>query len=184
MRKLGLCCLMAAMTISITACGKSEPASTSPAPITQSEPKKEHEQKAPVPQKEPEQKVPDWKSSIDEIAKSDKTPTEKFDEVTILARKYKPDDKELKEFEAYIINEYKNKKYLNDITNHSYMLSNIFRATVVERHYNDKEKKPIDSFSFDFIQNSKYTYRGVDKVDSESVKSNEKQMDKALKQIK
>lgn len=184
MRKLGLYCLMAAMTISIAACGKSEPASTAPAPITQSGPKKEPEQKAPVPQKEPEQKAPDWKSSIDEIAKSDKTPTEKFDAVSSLAKNYKPTDKELKDFESYIISEYKNKKYLSDIKNHVYMLSNIFQATVVERHYDDKDKKPIDAFALDFIQNSKYTYRGAEKVDGDSVKKNEKQMDKALTQIK
>jgi len=42
----------------------------------------------------------------------------------------------------------------------------------------------MKDFAFDYLQNMKYTYRGADTVDSESVKSNEEQMNKALKEIK
>ncbi|RAV18847.1 hypothetical protein [Paenibacillus contaminans] len=126
----------------------------------------------------------DWKKEIGVIAKTEKSTTEKFDEVTKLARSYKSDQSELKEFESFIVSEFKNGSYLKDTKNHEYMLNNIFKATVVERHYDDKEKKPIDSFALDFIQNSKYTYRGVETIDSDSVKSNEDQMKKSMAQIK
>ncbi|WP_284641170.1 hypothetical protein [Paenibacillus silviterrae] len=125
-----------------------------------------------------------WKGSLTEIANSSKTATEKFDEVTKLARAYKASDAEITAYEAYILSEYKNKTYLSDISNHVYMLTNVFKATVVERHYADKDKKPIDSFALDFLQNTKYTYRGTETVGSDSVKSNEKQMDKAILNIK
>ncbi len=42
------------------------------------------------------------------------------------------------------------------------------------------EQKPMDSFAFDFLQNSKYSYRKVENMTSESILSNEEQMDKAL----
>lgn len=42
----------------------------------------------------------------------------------------------------------------------------------------------MDSFAFDFLQNSKYNYRGVENITSESTLMNEEQMDKALDEIK
>ncbi|CDN41255.1 hypothetical protein BN871_AD_00100 [Paenibacillus sp. P22] len=68
--------------------------------------------------------------------------------------------------------------------NDSYMLTNIFKSVVIEKHYDDAKATPIDRFAFDFYQNTKYTYRGADAVDSDSVKSNEEQMDKSLSKIK
>jgi hypothetical protein len=124
-----------------------------------------------------------WESDVDEIAKSKKTETEKFDEISKLARIYQPSQQELKDFESIIIAEFKNGKYLKDVKNHKYMLSNVFRSTVVERQYDDKEKQPIDAFALDFLQNTKNTYRG-EAVSSASVKSNEEQMKKTLAQIK
>lgn len=138
----------------------------------------------PAPTPTPALAVTDWKSEVDKIAKSEKTTTQKFDEVTKLARAYKADEKELKEFETYIIDEFKSKRYLKDIKNDSYMLTNIFKSTVVERNYDDKKEVPIDAFAFDFLQNTKYTYRGADAVDSQSVKSNESQMNKSLQKMK
>ena len=44
----------------------------------------------------------------------------------------------------------------------------------------DTEHKPMDSFAFDFLQNSKYSYRKVENMTSESILSNEEQMDKSL----
>ncbi|WP_052350318.1 hypothetical protein [Paenibacillus gorillae] len=126
----------------------------------------------------------DWNAQVKTIATKDASTTEKFDEVTMLARKYTVRKEQLKEFEKYILDEYKQGNYLKDISNDEYMLSNIFISTVVERHYDDKDALPIDRFAFDFLQNTKYTYRGADTVDSDSVKSNEEQMNKAIESIK
>jgi hypothetical protein len=119
-----------------------------------------------------------WEVKVKDVAASSGTETEKFDEISKFAKDYKPTEQEVKDFENYIIQEYKNKKYLMDISNHEYMLGNIFKAQVVEQYYNNGE--PVKDFAFDFWQNSKYTYRGVDSPDSTPVKANEDQMDKAL----
>ncbi|MGF7049099.1 hypothetical protein J2T13_003607 [Paenibacillus sp. DS2015] len=126
----------------------------------------------------------DWKSSVATIAKSDKTETEKFDEVNVLAKSYVPNEGEIKEFEDYIVKEFNDGTYLSDIKNHEYMLTNIFKANIVEQHYDDSENNPIVKFAYDFWQNTKYTYRGADTVDSDAVKSNESQMTKSLAKIK
>jgi hypothetical protein len=127
----------------------------------------------------------DWQAQLKDIAKSDGTPTEKATNVELLARQYVKTvvADEVSEFANYIVSEYKNKNYLHDITDSAYMLTNIFKSVVVEKYYDDKDQQPIDNFAFDFYQNTKYTYRGADAIDSDSVKSNEKQMDKALKKI-
>ncbi|MFP7493414.1 hypothetical protein SFC66_06450 [Terribacillus saccharophilus] len=125
----------------------------------------------------------DWETQVTDIANGNGSETEKFDQVSLLAMDYSPTNEELETFGDDIVNEYKNGTYLSDITNHEYMLKNIFKAQVVDSAFEDNEQKPLDSFAFDFLQNSKYTYRGVDAVDSQSVQSNEKQMDDALAQI-
>jgi hypothetical protein len=122
-----------------------------------------------------------WEEKVKEVAASDGTETEKFDEISKFAKDYKPTNQEVKEFEEYIVQEYKNGKYIMDISNHEYMLGNIFKAQVVEQYY--YEGVPMKDFAFDFWQNSKYTYRGVDAPDSTPVKSNEEQMDKALAEM-
>jgi hypothetical protein len=124
-----------------------------------------------------------WKNGIVEVANSQKSETEKFDEVTKLARAYKPDDATLKSFESFIVAEFKSGAYLKNTKNHEYMLSNVFKSTAIERHYDDKLKQPIDTFALDFLQNTKYTYRG-ESATSDSVKSNESQMKKTLEKIK
>jgi len=120
----------------------------------------------------------DWKIQVKEIADSNKTETEKFDEVSTLASEYTLTDQESKEFEDYIVNEYKTKKYLKDIHNDEYMLTNIFKSTAVEAHYSSSA--PIKEFAFDFLQNTKYTYRGAEVVGSQFVLANEKQMNDSL----
>lgn len=119
-----------------------------------------------------------WQEQVKKIAATNSTETEKHDEVMMFAKDYKPSEAELSEFEAFIVEEFKSGKYLSDITNHEYMLSNLFKSRVVELA--NKEESPMRDFAFDFLQNTKYTYRGVDAVDSSSVKSNEEQMQKAL----
>lgn len=124
-----------------------------------------------------------WADEVKRIAASEKTETQKFDEVMALAKKHKPTKDELAEFEDYIVNEFLSGRYLADPKNHEYMLGNIFRAAVINEQYDDRDQVPIDEFAFDFWQNTKYVYRGVDSIDSPSVKSNERQMEKALKKM-
>jgi hypothetical protein len=126
----------------------------------------------------------EWEETIKEIASTDKTTTEKFDEASAYANDYNITDEELAAFEDFIINEFTSGNYLADLENHEYMLSNIFKAHVIERKYDDNEQEPIDQFAFDFLQNAKYTYRGVDVVDSESVLSNEEQMNEIVSELK
>jgi hypothetical protein len=64
-----------------------------------------------------------------------------------------------------------NRKNSKPIKNNEYMLTNIFKSAVVESSYDAREMMPIDDFAFDFWQNTKYTYRGVDSLDSDAVKS-------------
>ncbi|GGN96374.1 hypothetical protein [Saccharibacillus kuerlensis] len=122
----------------------------------------------------------DWKSEIDKIASSNGSPTEKSDAAEALAKHYKSDAAESKEFETYIIDEFESGKYLTGLSDPKYALANIFKASVIE---NQNVNKPIGDFAFDFYQNSKYVYRGVDAPDSDAVKSNEEQMNKALAKI-
>lgn len=124
----------------------------------------------------------DWNAQIKKIADSDKTETEKFDEVSKLAMDYSLSDQELKEFEDYIVNEYKTNNYLKDIHNDEYMLTNIFKSTAIDEHYSSST--PIKEFAFDFLQNTKYTYRGAEVVGSQFVLANEKQMNDSLALMK
>ena len=121
-----------------------------------------------------------WEDKVKEVAASKGTESEKFEAISAFVKNYQPTQDEIKEFGDYIVKEYKDKKYIMDITNHEYMLGNIFKAAIVEKHSNDVNMK---NFAYDFWQNSKYNYRKVDTMTSESTLSNEKQMDKALKQM-
>lgn len=122
-----------------------------------------------------------WEVKVEEIASSDETESNKFDSVEKYARDYNPTKEEISGFEDYIIKEYKDKKYIVDISNHEYMLKNIFKSVVIERYYD--EKNSMKDFAFDFYQNSKYNYRGVDTIESEATIANENQMDRALKEM-
>ncbi|MGC8230868.1 hypothetical protein ACP2W0_17920 [Pseudobacillus badius] len=123
-----------------------------------------------------------WQSKIQEVAASSKTKTEKLNEVSFYAQGYKASGSERTEFENHIVNEYKTGKYLADIENDEYMLTNLFKARVVDTHYNHQGQKntPIALFALDFWQNTKYTYQRILDADSHEVQANEEQMDKAL----
>lgn len=123
-----------------------------------------------------------WKEEINKIAKLNGSPTEKYDAVMIFAKDYQTNEKEVKGFTKEILKEYKTKKYDADITNDQYMLTNIFKANVINR-YIGKVNTPQNDFAFDFYQNTKYLYRGVDKTGSDAVRANERQMEKALKSL-
>ena len=122
-----------------------------------------------------------WDSSIKRIAKSDSTATEKADAVEALARAYKPSELELLDFNSSIVEEYTSQNYLANLEDAEYMLTNIFKAVVVQNNHKDGE--PIKDFALDFYQNTKYTFRGAETPDSDAIKANEEQMNKALKKI-
>ncbi|WP_410985917.1 hypothetical protein [Bacillus paranthracis] len=121
-----------------------------------------------------------WEEKIKEVASSDKNPTEKFDEVSKYAQGYKPSKDEVKQFSDEIIKEYKDKNYIKEVSNHEYMLKNLFKSEVVNKNASDKNLK---DFAFDFWQNSKYNYRGVENATSSATQANERQMDKALNKM-
>ncbi|MDA1823915.1 hypothetical protein [Bacillus cereus group sp. BY2-1LC] len=121
-----------------------------------------------------------WDEKIKEVASSDKNPNEKFDEISKYAHDYKPSKDEVKQFGDDIIKEYKDKNYIKDVANHEYMLTNIFKSQVVDKNASDK---PLKDFAFDFWQNSKYNYRGVENATSSATQANERQMDKALNKM-
>lgn len=122
-----------------------------------------------------------WDSSLKRIAKSDATPTEKADAAEALARAYKPSELELLDFNSSIVEEYTSQNYLANLEDAEYMLTNIFKAVVVQNNHKDGE--PIKNFAVDFYQNTKYTFRGAETPDSAAIKANEEQMNKALKKI-
>ena len=122
-----------------------------------------------------------WESAIQQIAATDTEATQKADAAEVLAKSYTPSAVELKDFESQIVEEYTAGNYLAHSGDGEYMLTNLFKATVVERNHPDGEA--IKQFAFDFYQNTKNVFRGVDAVDSEAVQSNETQMDKALSEI-
>ncbi|MGE7929254.1 hypothetical protein [Lysinibacillus xylanilyticus] len=143
-------------------------------------PNEKHEEK-PVAKVESTEDVT-WLEKVKEVASLNSTPQKKFDTIEAYAKKYPVTKAEIKEFEDYIVAEYKNKKYLADVQNNEYMLANIFKAYVVNRYYGEEET-PINDFVFGFYQNSNYTFKGLESINSNAIKHNERQMDKALTAI-
>ncbi|EJS72891.1 hypothetical protein [Bacillus cereus] len=121
-----------------------------------------------------------WEEKVKEVSSGSGTTTEKFDELSKYAHDYKPSKDEIKQFGDDIIKEYKDKNYIKDVSNHEYMLTNIFKSQVVDRNASEK---PLKDFAFDFWQNSKYNYRGVENATSSATQANERQMDKALSKM-
>ncbi|OWA36792.1 hypothetical protein B9G55_01550 [Saccharibacillus sp. O16] len=123
----------------------------------------------------------DWQAEIEKIASSDSSATEKADAAALLKNKVTIGVDEEKEFREDIIAEYKSGRYLSTTHDDLYPLMNIFKASLVEDR---SEGMPIGDFAFDFLQNTQYVYRGAETPESDSVKSNEEQMDKALAKMK
>ncbi|MFD5260691.1 hypothetical protein ACFWJC_07730 [Bacillus wiedmannii] len=121
-----------------------------------------------------------WEEKVKEVSSGSGTTTEKFDEISKYAHDYKPSQDEIKQFGDDIIKEYKNKNYIKDVANHEYMLTNIFKSQIVDKNASDKNLK---DFAFDFWQNSKYNYRGVENATSSATQANERQMDKSLNKM-
>lgn len=117
-----------------------------------------------------------WQEEITKLASNADSPADKFYALEKLLMEYKATNAEVKEFSTYIVDDYKSGSYLSGIDNHERMLSNIFKSYYVEKN----SEGALKDFASDYFQNMKYTYRGVDTVDSEAVKSNEEQMNEAI----
>ena len=167
--------LVLALVLFLTACGSNEESEPVIEDTPVVEPIAEESEVA-----ETEPVVLSWNDQIKQIASNDDVTADKFYSLELYMMEYDATVEEVEQFKNDIINEYKAKTYLNDITNHEFMLTNIFKSYLVEQN-NDGVVK---DFAFDYFQNLKFTYRGVDAVDSETVKSNETQMDSNLAEIK
>lgn len=117
-----------------------------------------------------------WLDEINAIANSSDSNSDKFYALEKVMLAYEAKENEVTQFESEIVTDYKNSTYLNELDNHERMLSNIFKSYVVEQNTDGS----IKDFAFDYHQNLKYVYRGAEAPDSEAVKSNEEQMNKAL----
>ena len=120
-----------------------------------------------------------WKNKIEEIANSSDVVADKYYSIEKYMMDYEADESEVKQFADDIIADYESGSYLSEKDNHERMLTNIFKSYIVERNADGSMK----DFAFDYHQNLKYVYRGVDASDSDEVKSNEGQMDKALVEL-
>ncbi|MDN4495491.1 hypothetical protein [Ureibacillus aquaedulcis] len=120
-----------------------------------------------------------WARKIHEIAATEQSPSDKFYELEGILLEYEPSEEKVEQFKTDIVEDYKSGTYLDELDNHERMLTNIFKSYFVEKNNNGA----IKEFAFDYNQNLKYAYRGVDSPDSDAVKSNEAQMDKVLPEI-
>ncbi|MCY1690704.1 hypothetical protein OVA29_08540 [Exiguobacterium sp. SL14] len=126
------------------------------------------------------QKAPetiDWKSEVQKLADGDGSPTEKHDATYMLVKQANLSKKEIILFEKELVKDYKSGNYLS-FKDDQTALMRIFKSVAIEKNTDNAAMK---SFSFDFYQNVKYVYRGVESPTSEAVKSNEDQMNDALK---
>lgn len=119
-----------------------------------------------------------WKKEIKEISKSGDVESDKYNALEMFLVTYEATEDETKQFAKDIVKDYKSGKYLEG-TDYEKLVK-IFKSYVVQKNANGSVKE----FAFDYFQNQKYVYRGVDQPDSSAVQSNERQMNKALKNIK
>lgn len=120
-----------------------------------------------------------WNESLEEIINSSDAPSDKFYTLEKVMMDAEVTEAEVESFKQDILTAYKEKTYLAEPTNDSVMLNYIFKSYMVEQNETDAWK----DFAFDFHQNVKYVYRGVDGPESEAVKANEAQMDKVINNL-
>lgn len=154
----------------LTACGEEKAAPKEEAPASE---------QAEVKEEPVTMETLKWQEEIKKLATNSDTASDKFYALEKFLMAYEPTETEVKEFSTYILNDYKSGNYLSEIRNHERMLANILKSYFVEKNSDGALK----DFAFDYFQNMKYTYRGVDTVDSEAVKSNEDKMNKALEKM-
>lgn len=127
-----------------------------------------------------------WEDEIKRIAATDNDPTTKHDEVMALAKEHGAEG--LDEFFDDIVTEFLAGEYLQHTDDEVYMLAQLYKARSLDRYgselarsgFADDVEEAKYSFSFDYLQNIKYVYRGVDDVGSASVIANERQMRDSL----
>lgn len=120
-----------------------------------------------------------WAEKIYEISSNAENASGKFSELEQYLLIYEVSEEEVEQFRIDIVDDYKSGTYLNELDNHDRMLTNIFKSYFVEKNSDGALKE----FAFDYHQNLKYAYRGVDSPESEAVKSNEEQMDEILPEL-
>lgn len=120
-----------------------------------------------------------WQEQISTIANNSDLAKDKFYALELYMMNYVTTPELVEQFKVEIVEDYKSGTYLSELENHQRMLSNIFKSYIVEQN----SEGAIKDFAFDYFQNLKYTYRGVDTIDSAAVKSNEDQMNKALNKM-
>lgn len=121
-----------------------------------------------------------WNETLTEIINSADAPADKFYALESYMMDAQVDAAEVDVFKEDILKAYKDKTYLTDPTNDEVMLNFIFKSYIVEQNADGAWK----DFAFDFFQNAKYVYRGVDAPDSDAVKANEAQIDKVIGELK
>ena len=168
----------AALVLSLGLAGCSEEKNETPEPIKEVENVEDNT----INKEEPtivENKI-SWTEQISSLATNEDAASDKFYAIEKLMMEYEATTEDVEQFKSDIMNDYKSGTYLSELDNHERMLANIFKSYIVERNSEGAWK----DFAFDYHQNLKYTYRGVDAIDSDSVKSNESQMDKAIAKMK
>ncbi|QPQ29925.1 cell envelope integrity protein TolA [Lysinibacillus sp. JNUCC 51] len=123
--------------------------------------------------------ITNWQTEIANIVGNSDRASDKFYALEKFLMEYKATPEEVDQFSKEIVNDYKSGTYLSEIENHERMLTNILKSYYVEKN----SSGALKDFAFDYFQNMKYVYRGADTVDSEAVKSNERQMNKSLSKM-
>ena len=119
----------------------------------------------------------DWAARVAEIAASDTSPTEKHDAVIWLSDEFVMDEAAIAQQLEYIVGEFRSGDYITRLTEEEYAVTNMFIALTLEQSASDPE---VAGLAFDFFQNTKYVYRGVDAPGSEPVLANERQIEAAI----
>ncbi|ATP38826.1 hypothetical protein CSE16_01675 [Solibacillus sp. R5-41] len=168
----------AALVLSLGLAGCSEDKKETPEPIKEVEKVEDNT----INKEEPpivENKI-SWAEQISSLATNEDATSDKFYALEKLMMEYEATAEDVEQFKNDIIDDYNSGTYLSELENHERMLTNIFKSYIVERNSDGTLK----DFAFDYHQNLKYTYRGVDATDSDSVKANEDQMNKSLNELK
>lgn len=122
-----------------------------------------------------------WTEKVNEIAESEQDESGKFDDVMEYVKEYEPTEEELDIIWNYIVEDYTQDTYLHDVTDHKSMLTKIFVSGVYNDYYYGNDDYWYEyGFVFDYHQNTKYTYRGIDEVEGGDVAINEESMDETL----
>ncbi|BAK15873.1 hypothetical protein SSIL_1450 [Solibacillus silvestris StLB046] len=153
----------------LTACGDE----------TKEEPKFEETADTTINDSESVEEKKAWNESLEEIINSSESPSEKFYSLETVMMDAEISEDDVNTFKQDILSAYKDKTYLSNPTDDEFMLNLIFKSYIVEQNVEGDWK----DFAFDFHQNVKYVYRGAETPESDSVKSNEEQMDKVINKL-